>query len=295
MSNRVANSENAAERPNITVDSSCRPTFFNGKLVSDNIGSIYPSWLLTTHDSTGSFTIPGLKDREYDLVVYKRGFQASKQIGGIAPGGPPVAVEMVRSAGDRLRVTDAATGAALRFVRVTVAGASGAATMNVPLDTDGVGEVPRVSSGTYDLSIAWDGYAPITWQACSPTIRGLNVALRPGGQIQVDVRRDLSGYQAVIVYPDESRVATVLTQSVTLSVATGAYVLLLTDPLDAMKVFRGRVTANGVVRDRLARSLAMKLPLFGWRSRQARHASDDVYILSAALLQASQEAAIPGR
>jgi hypothetical protein len=210
--------------------------------------SAEPAQLITTvyTDANGNFTIPGLKDREYDLVIYKRGFQAAKQAGGILPGGPPVAVEMTRASGDRLRVRDAASGAPLRFVRVTVTGASGSASMDVPLDTDGSGEVPRMFSGRYDLTIAWDGYASQQVTAVVPDDPRLEVALQPGGQIQLDVRRDLRGYQAVLVYPDESRVPMTLTRSITLSVPTGDYVFLLTDPAGNTKVFRGRVTASGV-------------------------------------------------
>lgn len=235
VSGRVVESESGVPLPSATVvlraAATSEPPF--------PVSTVYT-------DASGAYTIPGLKDGEYDLTAYKRGFRARSEYRRITPGSLDVIVEMTAADGDRVRIRDAVSGAPLRLARVTSVAASGATTMVIPLDTQGYGEVPRVGSGTYDLLIAWDGYAPHRVSGVTPSDSRLDVFLAAGAQLRIEVRRDFTGYRALLTNPDRTTTRLALSHDVTLTLEPGYYVLTLISPAGVTKNFDAHVRAGSL-------------------------------------------------
>jgi protocatechuate 3,4-dioxygenase beta subunit len=138
-----------------------------------------------TTDSTGRFSFEDIEPKEYRLSFQKPAYQAeTRQV--TAADDSEVRVEMRRGEGIALVARDGLFATPLRGLMVRVVDGSGAVAFsgNVPLDSDGHGEVPALKPGSYELRADSSGYAPVRRPVSVPSSE-LALVLTPGGSLEI--------------------------------------------------------------------------------------------------------------
>jgi protocatechuate 3,4-dioxygenase beta subunit len=147
----------------------------------------------TLTDGGGRFTIEGLDPKPYRLVVRKPGYQTETRH-VTASEDADVSFDLRRGDGIAIVARDGILGTPLRAVRASVVDRSGTMLFfaELPLDSDGRGELPPLPAGQYDVRIGAGGYATRTLRRLAVPASTLAVTLTPGGTIEIRLGPELA-------------------------------------------------------------------------------------------------------
>ncbi len=143
-----------------------------------------------TTDVNGPFTIDDILPGPYTVTARRAGFGFETEVIDVDDGAiEEVLLELARAEGVGLRVRDGLFGIALRGVTVHVLDGAGVTAFSggILLDGDGRGEIPGLKSGAYTLVIGSSGYAPITMGGIAAPAPVVDIALTPGGRLEIQV------------------------------------------------------------------------------------------------------------
>ena len=141
-------------------------------------------------DVNGRFTIEGLVPGPYTLTAHRAGFGFESVSITVEDGSTEdVVVELTRAEGVGLRVRDGIFAIPLRGVNVSALDSASitAFSGSVPLDSDGKGEIAGLKAGIYTLVVGSTGYAPLTLPGIAAPAAVVDVALTPGGRLEIHV------------------------------------------------------------------------------------------------------------
>ncbi len=142
--------------------------------------------LAASTDSTGRFLLEDVEPKRYRASFQKQGYQVETR--ELSAGEDSDArVELRRGEGLSLEARDGIFATPLRGLFVRVLDAAGQAVFagDVPLDSDGRGEVPALKPGTYELRAQSSGYAAVSLPAVAVPSRTVSLALTPGGALEI--------------------------------------------------------------------------------------------------------------
>ena len=151
-----------------------------------NAGDDTPPYGMT--DSGGRFVLENVPPGARTLTATLKGRVADPMTVDQADPAE-VVLEMRRQDGLEVRARDAQLGTPIGGVFVRLADRSGraAGSMWLPLDLDGIGEVPSVPPGVYSVVVSTSGYAPIRIDGVVVPGSPVSAALVPGGTLTVNV------------------------------------------------------------------------------------------------------------
>ena len=88
-----------------------------------------------------------------------------------------------------MRVRDGMFGISLRGVNVSALDGTGITVFagSIPLDSEGKGEIAGLKPGVYTLVVGSTGYAPVTLPGIAAPAAVVDVALTPGGRLEIHV------------------------------------------------------------------------------------------------------------
>ena len=149
-------------------------------------------------------------------------------------------VALARGAGLAIRAVDGLTGLPMRGVTALAFAAGGTLAFSgmVSLDSEGDGEITSLAPGSYSLYLFSDGYAPRSLPALAVPSPKLNVALTPGGRVEVRSEAAVTGRlveasgAAYLVGPWRRDGGITVTPPVSVweHVAPGSYQLIVSEP-----------------------------------------------------------------
>jgi protocatechuate 3,4-dioxygenase beta subunit len=142
--------------------------------------------LAAATDSSGRFQIEDVEPKRYRASFQKQGYQVETR--ELSAGeDSDVRVELRRGEGLSLEARDGIFGTPLRglFVRALDAGGQSVFAGDVPLDSDGRGEVPALRPGSYELRAQSSGYAVVSLPGVAVPSRTLSLVLTPGGALEI--------------------------------------------------------------------------------------------------------------
>jgi large repetitive protein len=139
-------------------------------------------------DSTGRFALEGLDPTAYHLTVRKPAYTTdSRDV--TAADEMDLRIELHRGDGIAIVAHDGVYGMALRSLTARVLDAQGTTvfTGGVTLDGNGQGEIPSLPAGAYQVRLGAPGYAPLALPAVNVPAPPLQVALTPGGSLDLAI------------------------------------------------------------------------------------------------------------
>jgi protocatechuate 3,4-dioxygenase beta subunit len=142
--------------------------------------------LAASTDGTGRFLLEDVEPKRYRASFQKQGYEVETR--ELSAGeDSDVRVELRRGEGLSLEARDGIFATPLRGLFVRVLDASGQTVFSgdLPLDSDGRGEVPALKPGTYELRAQSSGYAAVSLPAVAVPSRTLSLALTPGGALEI--------------------------------------------------------------------------------------------------------------
>jgi protocatechuate 3,4-dioxygenase beta subunit len=140
---------------------------------------------MVSTDSAGRFTFEDLEPKSYRVAFQKPAYESdSREL--VASESSEARVELRRGEGIGIEARDGLFATPLRglFVRVVDGQGNAAFSGSVALDGDGVGEVPALKAGSYELRAESQGYAPVRVPVSVPS-RTIPLALTPGGTLEI--------------------------------------------------------------------------------------------------------------
>jgi len=143
-----------------------------------------------TTDVNGRFSIDGLAAGPYTLTARRAGFGFETESIKVEDGATEdLLIELTRAEGVGLRVRDGLFGIALRGVSVSALDGANVTVFSgsIPLDSDGRGEIPGLKPGVYTLVVGSTSYAPLTLPGITAPAAMIDVALTPGGRLEIQV------------------------------------------------------------------------------------------------------------
>jgi len=141
-----------------------------------------------TTDTSGRFLVEALGPGAHTLVVRRSGYQEAREAAeATEAGGDAGAIEITRGDGLELSVRDGVFGIPLGSVSVRVTDPAGAIVFStwVGLDREGKGELRSLRPGRYTFVVGSDGYATRLVEGVVVPGAPLEVALTPGGSVEV--------------------------------------------------------------------------------------------------------------
>ncbi|MGE0454849.1 MAG: carboxypeptidase regulatory-like domain-containing protein [Vicinamibacteria bacterium] len=138
-------------------------------------------------DSSGRFAFEGLEARSYAVTARRSGYQFEKRQLAAREESEDVTIELRRGDGIGLVARDGLYGVPLRGLWVRALDASGASVFmgDVPLDSEGRGEVPSLKPGRYSLVVNSSNYATVTLPGVDAPASAVALALTPGGALEI--------------------------------------------------------------------------------------------------------------
>lgn len=138
-------------------------------------------------DSSGRFALESLEAKTYDATVRRSGYQFERRGLAAQEAGDEVTIELRRGDGIGLVAHDGIYGVPLRGLWVRAIDASGASVFmgDVPLDSEGRGELPSLKPGRYSLVVNSSNYATVTLPAVDAPASAVALALTPGGALEI--------------------------------------------------------------------------------------------------------------
>ncbi|MEO8348899.1 MAG: carboxypeptidase regulatory-like domain-containing protein [Acidobacteriota bacterium] len=146
-------------------------------------------------DSRGFYSIEDVDAGNYQLTARKERYELKTQPVSVGSSGVEVNVALARGAGVSIRAVDGLTGLPLRDLYVNAFSSTGTVAFSggVSLDSEGDGEISSLAPGSYSVSLFSGGYAPRTLPALAVPSPKLNLALTPGGRVEVRSESTVSG------------------------------------------------------------------------------------------------------
>ncbi len=137
-------------------------------------------------DSSGRFLLEDVEPKSYHASFQKQGYQVETRDLSAAEDSD-VRVELRRGDGLSLEARDGIFATPLHglFVRVLDGTGQTVYSGDVPLDSDGRGEVPALKPGSYELRAQSSGYATVSLPGVAVPSRTLSLLLTPGGSLEV--------------------------------------------------------------------------------------------------------------
>ncbi|HJQ41296.1 MAG TPA: carboxypeptidase regulatory-like domain-containing protein [Thermoanaerobaculia bacterium] len=157
-----------------------------------------------TTDAAGAFAASVSEGKRYVVTATKKGFATAVQ--QLENTRSPVVLTLVRSAGLRVRLTDARGGKTLTgyVVATNAAGLIAARATDEP-EKDGAYAVP-LAPGAYRVSVSANGYASQSVRVTVPSQAELRLALTPGGNLIVRTEKALGDLVKLVMANGEEYV-----------------------------------------------------------------------------------------
>ncbi len=147
-------------------------------------------------DSQGRYTIDSLDAGDVQVTARRNGYRQKTLAATIADSPVEVSFALSKGGGLAVHAKDGLTGMPLSGLWALAFSDSGATAFSglVALDGQGNGEVASLAPGTYTLHLFSSGYAPGAIASASvPSASPLEVALTPGGRIEVEAASASAG------------------------------------------------------------------------------------------------------
>jgi len=143
---------------------------------------------LVSTDGSGHFAIEDLDPQSYHMTVTKPAYQTDNR-DVTASDDSELHIELKPGDGIQLVVHDGIYGMALSNVMVRVGDPTGLTVFagGVSLDSDGLGVIPSLKPGTYQVRVSSGGYATTTLPSVAVPAPPLQVSLTPGGTLLIQV------------------------------------------------------------------------------------------------------------
>jgi hypothetical protein len=141
-----------------------------------------------TTDSNGAFLITDLDPVSYTLNIQKPDYVFQRlSVTAAEQGTDGLTFQMSRGQGIGVVGRDGVYGVPLHGLMVRVLDGAGAPAFTgaIPLDGNGIGEIPSVPPGSYTLMASASGYAVTTIPNVSVPSAPVTVSLTPGGSVEI--------------------------------------------------------------------------------------------------------------
>ena len=172
----------------VVVDAATKQPLADARVLAKPEGGASGRAGSATTDTSGRFFVEDLEPGAHSLTLRRTGYQeAGESAEATETGGDAGTIEMTRGEGLVLRVRDGIYQIPLRSASVRVtdgAGATVTATW-LSLDGEGNGEIASLRPGRYTLVVGSDGYATRFVEGVVVPGATLEVALTPGGSVEV--------------------------------------------------------------------------------------------------------------